>query len=144
MATLTVEDRLEIHELYSRYSHAFDSGDVDAWVALFIPEGRFGVPAGPITGTDGLRRFATERAEQAPGMRHLITNVTLDATGGGANGRAYFLCFRLAGDGRLRLLNIGRYEDELVKTDDGWRFAARDVVGEVPDAIRDAPFQFAV
>ena len=36
---LSLEDRLAILELAARYSHAFDYGDTDAWVATFTQDG---------------------------------------------------------------------------------------------------------
>jgi uncharacterized protein (TIGR02246 family) len=143
MAPLTVEDRLEIHELYARFAHAIDAGDVEAWVALFTPEGTFLLAGDPLTGAEQLREFATRRSREAPGMFHLTTGIVLDGTSQVAKGRAYVVTYRLAGDGQLRLLNIGRYDDDLVKTAEGWRLAARRVLSEIPQAIRDAPFVFA-
>ena len=143
MDVLTLEDRLELYELYARFAHAIDAGDVEAWVALFTPDGRFGMPAGAINGADELREFATRRSREAPGQFHLTANIVLQGTSRTATGRAYVVCFRLAGDAQLRLLNIGRYEDIWVKTSEGWRLAAREVLSEIPERMRDAPFAFA-
>ena len=51
-----IEDRLEIEQLPVRYAQAVDDRDVDAWVALFVPDiqmGRHG------SGREDLRAFIT-------------------------------------------------------------------------------------
>ena len=38
MPSPSIQDRLEIHELYARYSWALDTGDTDGYVALFTED----------------------------------------------------------------------------------------------------------
>lgn len=38
MQSPSTQDRLEIHELYARYSWALDTGDTDGYVALFTED----------------------------------------------------------------------------------------------------------
>lgn len=142
--TLKMQDRAEIQDLYARYAYAFDGADADAWAALFTPGGRFappGVP--PVIGTAALRGFVAGRSSELPGMRHVIANVLISAEVDGAAGRAYFVCFRLGGDGRLRIRNFGRYEDTFARHEGEWRIASRDVVSDLPVELVDAPFAFA-
>lgn len=142
--TLTLEDRAEIHDLYARYAHAFDGADAEAWAALFMPEGRFSPPGiEPVIGTQALRGFVADRSSDLPGMRHVIANVLVRADGDVVTGAAYFVCFRLGGDGQFRIRNFGRYEDTFARHGDGWRIATRDVVSELPADLVDAPFAFA-
>jgi len=141
--SLNVEDRAQIHDLHARYAHAFDAGDGDALAALFTADGQFVPPgADPLVGTEALRGFVSARTSDAPGMRHLVVNIVVDAEGDGARGSAYFLAFRLGGDGQLRLRNLGRYDDRFVRAGDGWRIARREIVGDVPVDLLDAPFAF--
>jgi ketosteroid isomerase-like protein len=141
---LSIENRLVLHELYSRYAYAFDGADGEAWSALFAPDATFVLPDGtPVTGTAALRDFVIARADEAPGMRHLMANILLEEDGDDARGRAYFLAFRLGGDGRFRLRNFGRYEDEFVRANGGgWLFRSRRVVAELPLELVDLPFGF--
>jgi 3-phenylpropionate/cinnamic acid dioxygenase small subunit len=140
---LSIDDRLALNELYARYAYAFDGGDADEWCALFTPGGSFVLPDGSaVTGTAALRQFVVDRTGEAPGMRHLIANILLDENADGARGRAYFLAFRLGGDGKFRLRNFGRYEDEFVRSGGAWRISSRRVVAELPLELVDAPFQF--
>ena len=74
--------------------------------------------------------------------RRLMSNVLVNAAEGGAQGRAYFFCLRLAGDGQFRLRNFGRYEDEFVREGETWKIANRVVVTELAPDLIDAPFAF--
>jgi 3-phenylpropionate/cinnamic acid dioxygenase small subunit len=144
MVQLNPEDRAVINDLYVRYAHAFDGGDADAWAGLFSSDGRFAPPGVPeVVGTDALRAFVQARSAEAPGMRHLIANVLVEASDGGARGRAYFLCFRIGEDGHFRLRNIGRYEDELAREAGEWKIAVRRVVSDLTPELVDATFAFA-
>ena len=84
-----------------------------------------------------------DRSSDLPGMRHVIANVLVRADGDVVTGAAYFVCFRLGGDGQFRIRNFGRYEDTFARHGDGWRIATRDVVSELPVDLVDAPFAFA-
>jgi 3-phenylpropionate/cinnamic acid dioxygenase small subunit len=141
--SLSADDRLEIHDLYARYAHGFDQADAEARSALFTQEGSFAHPGmDPVLGTDALKAFIVERSGELPGMRHLIANVAVEETPRGAAGRAYFCCFRLGGDGALRMRNFGRYDDELRRHENGWRIAVRQVTSELPGDLVDQPFTF--
>jgi 3-phenylpropionate/cinnamic acid dioxygenase small subunit len=143
LPTLTAEDRFEIQDLYARYAYTFDDADADAWSALFTPDGRFAPPGvEPVIGTTALRAFVASRSSDMPGMRHVIANVLIEADGADVRGRAYFVCYRLDGDGSFRLRNFGRYFDKLARSDGSWRFAVRDVVSELATNLVDAPFVF--
>jgi 3-phenylpropionate/cinnamic acid dioxygenase small subunit len=142
--SLTADDRLEIHDLYARYAHTFDQADAAGWTALFTPDGRFAPPGlEPIVGAEALHAFVANRSGDLPGMRHLIANVTIQGTPDGALGSAYFCCFRLGGDGKLRMRNFGRYDDVLRRHEGAWRIADRDIVAELPVELVDMPFAFA-
>ena len=141
--TLSTDDRLALQDLYARYAYAFDSADADRWAALFTRDGRFAPPAMPeVVGTAALRAFAAARAEDAPGMRHLMSNVLVEPADDGARGTAYFLCLRLGPDGLFRLRNFGRYDDVFEREDGTWKIATRTVVSELAAGLVDLPFAF--
>jgi hypothetical protein len=142
---LPVGDRLELYELYARYSDRMDSADADGWAGVFTPDGRFVVPgraAADVVGTAALRAFAASRHEHYSGMSHYFSNISLEATEAGARGSAYFWVVRRSPDAALRLRNIGRYDDELVKHDGNWRFLARHVTSWLDPDDEDAAFVF--
>ncbi len=141
--SLTPDDRAALHDLYARYAFTFDSGDADAWAQLFTDDGRFAPPVvDEVVGTEALREFVATRSSTTPGMRHLISNVLVEETDEGARGSAYFVCLRLSEDGRVRLRNTGRYDDEFARRDGQWKIARRTVVAELPLELVDAPFAF--
>lgn len=89
-APVSALDQLEIQELVTRYNHAIDRGDVDAWVECFTPDGAFEGIFGRIEGRAALHAFATALATGPEGerfrpMRHWTTNfvIDLDGEGGG-------------------------------------------------------------
>jgi uncharacterized protein (TIGR02246 family) len=142
---LTLEDRVAIDQLYAGYCHAFDFGDGPGFAALFTPDGKFvyeGVTE--YAGTDALTAFVIDRAEQVPGMRHFTANALVQASEGGASGKAYVFVIRLGDEAPLRLRNTGEYRDEFVRTDAGWRFAQRRFASWIPAELVDRPFELGV
>lgn len=124
---LTVEDQLDIQQLYARYNHAIDSGQADQWAACFTSDGIFSSGAsGEFTGTEALAAFAKGFAERLK-ARHWTNNLVLDAAGDGAKGSCYLMLYRLGGETPASIMISGIYDDELVRTGDGWKFARRTV-----------------
>ncbi len=72
-------------------------------------------------------RFAAQLAAGQQ-FRHMITNIAAEIAAGGNRARAsaYLLVF-ITRDGKSRRLPPGRYECELVKERDAWRFSRRTV-----------------
>ncbi|MGH8998321.1 MAG: nuclear transport factor 2 family protein [Acidimicrobiia bacterium] len=137
MSTLDVADRLDIGELYARYCLTFDGGDLDAWTALFAPDGTFQIAGGVrLSGTDELADFAKQMYAGAPGIRHLVSNVSISAADGGARGSAYVVALGTTDDGAYRILTLGQYDDAFAKGPAGWRFHARTFT---PWAAMDNP-----
>lgn len=141
MSKLSAEDRFEIQDLYSNYAYHYDRGEAQDWAQLFTEDGTFG-RAGeePARGREELERFAAENLEANPGVTHHTTNVTAEADGSAdrARGRAYALVVRVDEDGAVRLRNVGTYEDLLVRTASGWRFASRVFSSGLPSESIDS------
>jgi SnoaL-like domain len=135
-ANLTPTDYVEIEQLYARYNIALDSGDAEAWVATFTPDGTFNTSSG----REGLLKFAKEWHEKRNGAnrRHWNSNLRLMGTPEGAEGSVYLMLL----DVSTRPASIaltGMYSDTLVKTADGWRFKKRQVKGDTPAPAAAAP-----
>lgn len=120
---LTTEDRLDILDLLARYNYAIDDGDAQTWAACFTPDGEFVSPTDHRTGTDELIAFASRPSR---GTLHYTTNEIITGDGNNAAMRCYLELVNAGGE-KPEILFCGRYEDELVKTADGWRFAKRTV-----------------
>src|SRR3990172_8727347 len=69
--SLTAQDYVDIQQLYARYNYAIDSGDIEAYVALYTPDGSFN----SFTGHEGLRTFMKNR--NGGTRRHWNTNLVI-------------------------------------------------------------------
>lgn len=121
-----LRDRIEIRELTARYNHAADAGDAEGFAATFTADGSL-VMAGEMicSGEAELLAFASKPR----GTVHATTDPVLTVAGDAATQVCTLLLYRRARDGTsVQLQNTGRYEDELVRTEDGWRFHRRSVL----------------
>jgi uncharacterized protein (TIGR02246 family) len=139
---LSVADQLEIQALYARYAFAFDGGDADTWAALFAPAGTFLIDGQLVAGREALRAFATKMF-RPPGMRHFVSNLLLTTEGEAVRGRAYVQVLRISKGESLRLLNVGDYDDVIIRRDDGWLFEARTFTSWLPAPLADSPLAHA-
>ncbi|GAA0559041.1 nuclear transport factor 2 family protein [Actinomadura livida] len=113
----------DITQLYARYSLSIDSRDLESLRDCFTADGSMEITGGPsFAGAEGLAKVIAGRTAESP--RHENSNVLVDlADDASAAGRAYFV---LRGpDGQPAAM--GEYSDRLVRTDAGWRFAARQI-----------------
>ena len=125
--SLTAQDLVEIQQLYAHYNYAIDDGDVEAYVALYVPDGTFNA----FVGHDGLRTFM--KGLPAGHRRHWNTNLLITPTAEGANGSVYLLLVDV-GVRPPAITAAAQYRDTLVRTPDGWRFKTRTTRGEGPPA----------
>ena len=129
---MSVEDRLAISDLFVRYTTALDAGDVETVVDCFTGDASLESPViGVIAGSAAIRafagRFAALRASGTQ-FRHMITNIAAEIAAGGDRARATaYLLVLITRDGQSRRLPPGRYECEMVKQGDTWRFTRRVV-----------------
>ena len=121
--SLTTEDTIEILQLYSRYCTAIDTGDGEGFGACFVPDGIFDNGINVIEGQEGIAEFAAQTHSAMPGLRHNATNVVVDGDGRTARGSAFLIGYVV--NGGFNVIVTGRYDDELTKSADGWRFTHR-------------------
>jgi SnoaL-like protein len=129
LSTGTLEDRVEIRELYARYAYTIDYGPYEEWVKCFTEDGVFESPRfGRHAGHRALLRFTAiyKDANGDAKVRHMMTNVTFRVDGDTATGGCYLTYYHCK-NGKAILEAIGRYEDELRKVDGDWLFARRRV-----------------
>lgn len=123
---LSAEDYHEIRQLVSRYAWALD-GNPDrgeSYARLFAPDAIFGRPR--TTGRENLAKLANTQPHGPRYVRHFIANHVIDPSPGGAVGRQYVVIADI-GESRQpsRIALVGLYDDEYVRTAEGWRFKAR-------------------
>ncbi len=128
---LSARDRLEILELYARYTHTFDEGRAEQLGELFTADGQFTRPgADPIRGRAALEAMVRAAAARGTGNRHLVSAVVIepppDDGPGRAIGRAYVQV--VGGAGRFDPVAFGRYEDEFHHDGGRWRIRSRSFI----------------
>jgi 3-phenylpropionate/cinnamic acid dioxygenase small subunit len=123
--TLSPGDRAEITELLARHGHLFDDGEFDRLDLLFTASVRYDVTAfggGVLQGIEAIRAATLALGDRNP-VGHHVTNVVLTEQPDGSV-RARSKGIGVYADGTAGSVT---YEDEIVRTDDGWRIDARTV-----------------
>ena len=118
-------DKLAIAELCHIFEIAFDDGDIDAHMDTWVEDLSFSSAFGDHDTREGYIGWVKgfyEQTQQAGGTRHLISNSVATIRGDRATHTAYLTVLNRK-DGSV--MGTARFDDELVRTDDGWRFAAR-------------------
>jgi len=123
--TLSADDRAAITELISLHGHLFDDGEFDRLDLLFTTSVRYDVTAfggGVLQGIEAIRAATLALGGRNP-VGHHVTNVVLTEQPDGSV-RARSKGIGVYADGTAGSVT---YEDEIVRTDDGWRIDARTV-----------------
>lgn len=129
---MTPVDRLlaehEIARLVTEFALLNDRADWDSVAATFVEDGRFVRPAGgePVIGRDAIRASFSSRPPRK--SCHLITNIVVDLISADAAVARCTLMLFTAPFGETTATSpalIGGFNDRLIRTADGWRFAER-------------------
>ena len=138
-----LEDKLAIHELLNRYATMVDQRRWELMDEVFAPGATLDYRS--TGGQAGPYRETLEWLDRAlapwPLNLHFISNVSIEMNGDEATSHCYFHApmGRVEPDGSQRVItNAGTYEDDLVRTDRGWRIAKRHceqriMVGQLPE-----------
>ncbi len=135
--TEILEARLLVSELIARIAQLADSGTVDDYIACFAPDASWelvdasGLSLTPQVrrGHGELRAGVHERRRdriQGPGThtKHDVSTIVVTSQSDRATARSYFRYY-LATDDTPKLHSMGTYDDEFVRTRDGWRLSRR-------------------
>lgn len=123
--SFSIADRLEIHELIARYTHALDYHNIPLMREIWTDHCRFQAdePTVNVSGIDELTDFFRQTVAAVPNVRHVISNLYVDESGGSeAICNAYV---QIVDFDTKALIAAGRYRDELVRTASGWRIHSR-------------------
>jgi SnoaL-like domain len=123
-----ISDRLEIQQLLVGYSTAIDQRRFDDLDRVFTPDAYIDYRA--MGGIDGVypdvKAWLKEVLPNFPVYAHMLGNFSVTVDGDTASSRT--ICFNpmvLGGD-RNQILFCGLwYDDEFVRTSDGWRMSRR-------------------
>ena len=121
------DDRTAVLALLHRYALACDERDVDALRACFTPDARaeysgVRLAAGVDHIVEHLRGLT-----RVPLTQHVVGTAVVDVAGDRARATSYITAHlvRRAGDGHEVVHRGLRYDDELVRTESGWRIRER-------------------
>jgi uncharacterized protein (TIGR02246 family) len=132
---LRAQDRVEIEQLMWDYIRALDSGNAEAYAALFAPDGQFGRGANAVKGREALKKMVLDARQKMdaakkddkkqPHMYHVVTNTHIEFVDQNhARYHAYWMGAFASGGG---LTSAGREVNELVRINGQWLISIRDV-----------------
>lgn len=130
-----LEDREAIRILLRDYGRLLDERRFEEFGQLFAEDGEY--VAGPTTRgpkaiAEGLRRtFAGNSLGLGEPNFHVLFNERITLAGAKATASSQSFFVAPGADGAPRIVMMASYEDELVKTPAGWRFARRVVKGNM-------------
>jgi hypothetical protein len=125
-------DDAEIRNLLARYCLLLDLDDNEGWIALFTPDATYEVYGRTFVGHDGLRRMVSG----APGGLHLGGPPVVEMVDADHARTLRNLLFVDRGTGESR---NAVYDDDLVRTGEGWRIARCRCRFIVADGLSERP-----
>jgi hypothetical protein len=125
-----VTDRLAIHDLIARYADLIDGQQFDNLDELFTDNARidFATFSGPVGGLAEVKEFLRNSLPFFTRTQHMmgLPHITIDGDTAHARTSCTNPMISTKPDGSVSVWLIGLwYDDDLVRTADGWRFSAR-------------------
>lgn len=132
---LRAQDRVEIEKLMWDYIQALDSGNAEAYAAVFATDGQFGRGESAVKGRDALKKMILDARQQMevenkddqkrPHMYHIVTNPHIEFID--KNHALYYAYWMGVLETGGNILGAGREVNELVRIDGQWFISVRDV-----------------
>jgi 3-phenylpropionate/cinnamic acid dioxygenase small subunit len=120
------EDRQDIAEVLVRYATGIDRRDWSLFRTVFTDDCELDYgEIGAWHGIDAVAEFMQQAHAMAGHTLHRLTNQVITVNGDRAEARSYVDALIMVGDNTSGVNGIGYYDDELVRTDTGWRIARR-------------------
>ena len=120
------EDRQDIADVLVRYATGIDRRDWPLFRTVFTDDCEldYGV-IGTWKGVDAVTDFMEKTHELAGHTLHRLSNQVIEVDGDKAVARTYVDALIMVGDEGAGVNGVGFYDDEIVRTSDGWRIARR-------------------
>jgi len=122
-----VNDRSAISELLVRYATAQDARDWELLASCFTDDARLDYDTSGVFDRPQFIEHCRVGLAPMKATLHYVTNHVVDVDGDHARSTSYVLAQHVRADDVTFTLG-GSYHDELVRTPDGWRIAARRFV----------------
>ena len=120
------EDRQDISELLVRYATSIDRRDWPLFRTVFTDDCELDYgEIGAWNGVDAVTEFMEKVHALAGHTMHRLSNIAITVDGDQALARTYLDGLMMAPDNKSAANPIGFYDDEIVRTADGWRIARR-------------------
>lgn len=136
-------DRAAITALIMGYAERLDAGDLAAVAAYFAEATYRSAEGGAYRGAAAVRAILERLVilyDGVPRTQHVTTNLVIELAGDTAAARSCFTVLQGAPGAPLQPIVAGRYRDQFVRGDGGWRFADRlifmDLVGDLSRHLR--------
>ncbi|MCZ0729699.1 nuclear transport factor 2 family protein [Mycolicibacterium iranicum] len=120
------EDRQDIRDVLIRYATGIDRRDWPLFRTVFTDDCELDYgEIGHWRGVDAVVEFMVAAHEMAGHTLHRITNQAVSVDGDAATAQAYVDALIMSQDNTSGVNAAGFYDDELVRTDTGWRIQRR-------------------
>ncbi len=130
--SVSLEDKLAIHELLSRSAYGLDERDVDMLAATFAEQANFsmriarGDLVGPFETRAGIMQLMTDSmAEQTDQRRHVVSNIYFDGESEGNPVVVSNLTLMATENGEIQIISAGVYRDTVTKAAGHWEILDR-------------------
>ena len=138
-----IPDKQHIRELQNRYSYAIDSGQYDKLDVMFTPDATYNFVTGATDNLEALKNTIRDALQPLSSSQHINGNQWAEIEGDRARAGCYFTVHMVKeglADGEHFEMG-GRYDDELLRTPDGWRFTSRTITILWSDGNRKVRWQ---
>ncbi|MBP2455328.1 nuclear transport factor 2 family protein [Mycolicibacterium lutetiense] len=120
------EDRTDIADVLVRYATGIDRRDWPLFRTVFTDDCVLDYgEIGKWNGVDAVTEFMDQVHAMAGHTMHRLSNHAIKVDGDTATARTYVDSLIMAQDNSSGVSGIGFYDDELVRTADGWQIAQR-------------------
>jgi 3-phenylpropionate/cinnamic acid dioxygenase small subunit len=120
------EDRQDITDVLLRYATGIDRRDWPLFRTVFADDCQLDYgEVGSWKGVDAVTEFMQQAHAMAGHTMHRLTNQVITVDGDTAEARTYVDALIMLGDNTSGVNAAGFYDDDLVRTDDGWRVTRR-------------------
>ena len=138
-----IPDKQHIRELQNRYSYAIDSGQYDKLDGMFTPDATYNFVTGSTDNLEALKNTIRDALQPLTSSQHINGNQWAEIAGDRATAGCYFTVHMFkegVADGEHFEMG-GRYDDELLRTPNGWRFTSRTITILWSDGNRKVRWQ---